>query len=149
MSTRTDYYEKLKDPRWQKRRLEIMQKRGWKCESCTCGEKDGRQFHVHHLYYVSGRSPWSYPDWAFAVLCDPCHWATHEAIKILDEPQAWEKIIDGFFEGRIDPMHPRFMMAFSHSLDDWLESERQRKITMLAEHKRQAEAAGIQWEPQQ
>ena len=32
------YLEKLKDPRWQKKRLEILERDGWKC--MACGEKE-------------------------------------------------------------------------------------------------------------
>jgi hypothetical protein len=29
-----EYLEKLKDPRWQKRRLEILQRDNWYCQRC-------------------------------------------------------------------------------------------------------------------
>ena len=49
------YSEKLKDPRWQKKRLEILDSAGWRCEDCGCGLQDGREFHVHHTAYISGK----------------------------------------------------------------------------------------------
>ena len=30
-------------------------------------------FHVHHLWYESGRDPWDYPDEALVSLCSDCH----------------------------------------------------------------------------
>jgi len=42
------YQEKLKDPRWQKKRLEILQRDGWKCK--WCGEEK-QTLHIHHLKY--------------------------------------------------------------------------------------------------
>lgn len=64
------YLEKLRDPRWQKKRLEIMQRDGWKCGSC--GRED-KTLHVHHRYYTPGSDPWDYPDQAFLTLCEGCH----------------------------------------------------------------------------
>jgi len=70
------YYEKLKDPRWQKKRLEIMQRDGFKCREC--GDATS-QLTVHHTYYVSGRLPWMYPNWSLFTLCQNCHSKAHEA----------------------------------------------------------------------
>jgi hypothetical protein len=64
------YAEKLKDPRWQKKRLEIMELDGWKCR--FCGDADST-LHTHHLYYVSGRKPWEYSNDALVCLCCNCH----------------------------------------------------------------------------
>lgn len=64
------YSEKLKDPRWQKKRLEILNRDDWKCQKCF--RKD-TQLHVHHLYYVSRREPWEYPDFALQSICKDCH----------------------------------------------------------------------------
>ena len=67
--TRT-YSEKLKDPRWQKKRLDILHREDFVCE--FCGEP-GKTVHVHHLFYLSNREPWDYPDWVLRVLCEECH----------------------------------------------------------------------------
>ena len=69
MDKRT-YAEKLKDPRWQKKRLEVMQSAGFKCESCGDTEEE---LHVHHAYYEKDYEPWGYPDNAYMVLCSRCH----------------------------------------------------------------------------
>ena len=69
------YYEKLKDPRWQRKRLEIMQRDGFKC--ADCGE-DSETLNIHHRYYIKGRNPWEYPDWSMKTLCDGCHHHRHE-----------------------------------------------------------------------
>lgn len=63
------YAEKLKDPRWQKKRLYILERDGWACQ--TCGETR-RNLQVHHLFYAR-RDPWDYPDEAYQTLCDQCH----------------------------------------------------------------------------
>lgn len=42
------YYEMLKDPRWQKKRLEIMERDEFACRDC--GDKEST-LNVHHTYY--------------------------------------------------------------------------------------------------
>lgn len=64
------YAEKLKDPRWQKKRLEILERDNWKC--MLCGDKDST-LHVHHLFYYNGQEPWDYDNEALITLCEDCH----------------------------------------------------------------------------
>lgn len=64
------YTEKLKDPRWQKMRLQVLERDGWCCQLCFNGEDT---LHVHHFYYERGREPWDYPIEAFTTLCESCH----------------------------------------------------------------------------
>ncbi len=64
------YSEKLKDPRWQKRRLEVLAANDWMCD--RCGSKDNT-LHVHHNFYRSKTEPWDYPDYALRVVCESCH----------------------------------------------------------------------------
>lgn len=64
------YSEKLKDPRWQKKRLEILQRDNWTC--CNCGD-DSKTLHVHHRIYINGKDPWEYPDHLLVTLCEYCH----------------------------------------------------------------------------
>lgn len=64
------YAEKLADPRWQKRRLEIFQRDNWKCVSCGNTEM---QLEVHHLDYFNGKQPWEYPDDMLVTVCRECH----------------------------------------------------------------------------
>lgn len=74
------YSEKLRDPRWQKRRLEIMDAAGFKCVECGAGDKT---LNVHHKRYLSGHDPWDYYDIDLACLCDDCHKAEHEIRDVL------------------------------------------------------------------
>ena len=64
------YSEKLKDPRWQKKRLEVLSRDEWKCQEC--GEKE-RTLHVHHKTYVYGKAPWDYNSNNLLTLCEDCH----------------------------------------------------------------------------
>lgn len=66
------YAQKLKDPRWQKRRLHILEQRGWKCERCR---DDKTTLHVHHKKYRG--EPWDALDHDLEVLCEPCHSGQH------------------------------------------------------------------------
>lgn len=63
------YQEKLKDPRWQKKRLEIMERDNWQCQSCY---DDESTLHIHHKYYMKC-DPWEYPEDALITLCAGCH----------------------------------------------------------------------------
>lgn len=64
------YAELLKDPRWQKKRLEILERDHWACFRCDDKETT---LHVHHKYYERGFMPWEYPDAAYVTLCERCH----------------------------------------------------------------------------
>ena len=66
------YWQKLQDPRWQKRRLEILNGAGFKCEDCG-SEKE--TLSIHHSYYEKGLEPWEYPGEALLCLCEECHTA--------------------------------------------------------------------------
>lgn len=64
------YAEKLKDPRWQKKRLEVLNESEWTCSSCRSTD---RTLHVHHRVYWPGIDPWDYPYPYYEVLCEDCH----------------------------------------------------------------------------
>ena len=64
------YSEKLKDPRWQKLRLEIFERDEWACQ--ICGDTEN-MLAVHHTYYESQKDPWEYPLKSLITLCEDCH----------------------------------------------------------------------------
>lgn len=68
--TKQSYSELLRDPRWQKRRLEILNRDEFTCQNC-CDSKT--TLNVHHCYYEKGRAPWEYEDSSLVTLCEPCH----------------------------------------------------------------------------
>lgn len=68
------YFDELKHPKWQQKRLQIMSRAGFMCEECGSGEKT---LHVHHKAYEKGCKPWEYPDSNLICLCDDCHSKTH------------------------------------------------------------------------
>lgn len=65
-----DYFEKLKDPRWQKKRLQILERDKWTCQKCF---DNGSTLNVHHKHYLKNKAPWDYPDELLVTLCDDCH----------------------------------------------------------------------------
>lgn len=68
------YIEKLKDPRWQKKRLEIMQRDDFRCRAC---ENEDGTLNVHHVWYDKNKEPWESDDDDLVTLCDYCHKIWH------------------------------------------------------------------------
>lgn len=64
------YAEKLKDPRWQQKRLLILQRDDWTCRICL---NKNDTLNVHHAFYRRGLDPWEYPDHTLFTLCETCH----------------------------------------------------------------------------
>lgn len=62
------YSEKLKDPRWQKKRLQILKRDRFKCR--YCGDKQ-TELQIHHLKY-SGE-PWEADNENLITTCKHCH----------------------------------------------------------------------------
>lgn len=63
-----NYSDKLKDPRWQKKRLEVFQRDGWKC---VVTGFDRYTLHVHHKRYVG--NPWDSPLEDLETVCEQVH----------------------------------------------------------------------------
>lgn len=71
------YAQKFKDPRWQKKRLKILERDNFECQICF-DEKS--TLHIHHYIYIKEREPWEYSDELLVTLCEDCH----EFIKEVD-----------------------------------------------------------------
>ena len=77
MAKRKSYNELLRDPRWQKKRLKILERDGWACR--RCGDKE-EMLNVHHECYEKGKDPCEYSDATLTTLCETCHgWITSSA----------------------------------------------------------------------
>jgi len=72
----TLYQKKLLDPRWQKKRLEILNRDEFTCQSC--GDTKST-LHVHHIKY--SKSPWSINSEYLITYCDFCHQIIETLIK--------------------------------------------------------------------
>lgn len=71
------YAEKLKDPRWIKKRDQIVARDGGRCRVCNRSEN----LHVHHIRYVRGKDPWDYKEFYLVTLCKKHHEDEHKAIE--------------------------------------------------------------------
>jgi 5-methylcytosine-specific restriction endonuclease McrA len=79
---RNQYFEQYKDPRWQKKRLEIMQRDEFMCQNCYDREST---LNVHHKYYIYNRKPWEYPNELLITLCKECHESEEESKDIIND----------------------------------------------------------------
>lgn len=70
-----EYGRILRNPRWQKMRLQIMERDNWAC--LFCGNKDDT-LNVHHEYYKPYLKPWEYEPESLLTLCEPCHIFIHK-----------------------------------------------------------------------
>lgn len=66
----SDYTQKLKDPRWQRRRLQILERDNWTCQKCGDTETT---LMVHHRLYRPDTDPWDYSEHELVTLCKDCH----------------------------------------------------------------------------
>lgn len=64
------YSEKLKNPSWQKKRLQILERDEFTC--LICGDTE-TELHIHHKEYIKGHEPWDYEDTNFVTACKHCH----------------------------------------------------------------------------
>lgn len=83
------YSEKLKDPRWQKKRLEILQRDNFTCQLC---EDKTTTLHIHHKKYTG--EPWEAPEEDLVTLCEHCHEYIACEGELLSKIIAVKKIID-------------------------------------------------------
>jgi len=82
------YADKLKDPRWQKKRLEILQRDMWTCQYCYDNES---MLVVHHTLYIADTEPWDYPDSYLITLCEECHTKERE-----ERPEEEKRLLEIF-----------------------------------------------------
>lgn len=83
------YAELLRDPRWQKARLETMQRAGFACE--RCGDKE-TTLNVHHKNYKRDHAPWEYELSNFVCLCRDCHEIVHQQKEMINNLLPYAKI---------------------------------------------------------
>lgn len=76
------YSELLKDPRWQKKKTEILKRDKFTCRLCKDTETT---LHVHHKEYINGNAPWDYPNDLLITLCEHCHSVLYNSDKVIDD----------------------------------------------------------------
>lgn len=75
--TQVSYAKKLKNPLWQKKRLEVLSRDNFTCKECG---STSDTLNVHHGYYAFKTEPWEYPDETLHSVCETCH-KVYEEIK--------------------------------------------------------------------
>jgi hypothetical protein len=78
----SDFTDQYKNPLWQKRRLEMLERANYRCSCC---QDDESQLHVHHGQYFTGRKLWEYADKELQVLCGTCHEEAHKHLERIKE----------------------------------------------------------------
>jgi 5-methylcytosine-specific restriction endonuclease McrA len=63
------YSDQIKDGRWQRKRLEIMQRDDFKCR--CCGSQNNLT--VHHIYYLPNKMIWEYDNEGLITVCMEHH----------------------------------------------------------------------------
>lgn len=71
---REEFFDQYKDPRWQKKRLEIMERDEFSCQCCYETESE---LNVHHRKYIKDKKIWEYNNDQLVTLCDNCHKEVH------------------------------------------------------------------------
>lgn len=85
------YSQKLRDARWQRVRLKVMERDGWRCQAPGCQSPENTLLHVHHKQYFPQREPWEYPLVNLITYCEPCHEGQHT------EPEQPRPLVEGEF----------------------------------------------------
>lgn len=99
--TKLSYYDQLKHPSWQRRRLEILESCDFECSNCGSKEKT---LEIHHSYYWRGKRLWEYPDHALKCYCSDCHKEAEVKKKRIEEAVAYsceQEQITGYALGSI------------------------------------------------
>lgn len=109
MTSKIEYRKKLQDPRWQRKRLGILNRDEFTCQCCGATKKT---LHVHHKRYSEG-DPWEIPDYCLVTLCEHCHLDETEflagevryLVAVLKERFSSDEIaeIAGFIDAKADP----------------------------------------------
>jgi hypothetical protein len=112
---KSEYALKFQDPRWQKKRLEILKRDEWACK--LCGDR-GATLHVHHRYYLEwGTDPWKYPDEALVTLCETCHDGETMYVAIAKE-RLHKELFSRLFGPEVSLLAACLGLAFEESAKD-------------------------------
>lgn len=129
------YSEKLRDPRWQKKRLDIFNRDGWVCQSCDRNCLDLRlTAHIHHILYLPDCEPWEYDDKYLATYCEFCHETEHligdqinkSLIQIITDKRIYIKPISQLciLTDKWSPFYDQLKTFLNGSMINYLESKK-------------------------
>ena len=116
---KNEYADMLKSPKWQKKRLEIMQRDGFVCQHCG---DDETTLHIHHLRYDFSIKPWEYNNDDLVTLCEHCHNRVTENKNKLPKRETIEKLkkfVDSERTYRIEKLRDgvRFLVEETETLE--------------------------------
>lgn len=112
------YQEQLKHPKWQKKRLEVLQHNKFICQECGEAEEE---LHVHHTQYKKGAAVWEYDVSELQCLCHSCHQDTHDLEAAIKERS-----------NRLLPAGKQKVLSFIDSLPNY---KRRKKTIMNRKNK--------------
>lgn len=72
------YSKQLQSPKWQRKRLQVLERDNFTCLSCG---DTGEQLQIHHINYVYGKLPEDYELGEMITLCRDCHESVTVKIK--------------------------------------------------------------------
>ncbi len=87
-----EFSAQYKDPRWQKKRLEVLEQDNFTCR--RCGASDS-YLHIHHACYHKGNKVWEYEPQELITLCSSCHEYIHYLKSMVDE-FVWHDLFDNY-----------------------------------------------------
>lgn len=102
------YSDYFKDPRWQKKRLEILERDDFCCQICFDTKET---LNVHHRIYSKGKKPWEYDNKHLVTLCETCH---SDETKVI--PDMRDRLVNTFKE-------KFFFLQIDQFLDDLFYTE--------------------------
>jgi len=91
------YSDKLKDPRWQKKRLEILNRDNFTCK--LCGDTE-TELHIHHVEYKG--EPWEQENDKLDTLCKHCHFCLKHSVLKYEEITGCSKKLQIPIESELD-----------------------------------------------
>jgi hypothetical protein len=107
------YSDKLKSPKWQKKRLQILERDNWQCQYCKDTES---QLQVHHLKYTG--EPWEAKNEDLITTCCDCHEIlSHIKFNFISIQKYKAKIGDGnkfICKGNYDDLSEGFIFIYNN-----------------------------------
>lgn len=106
-----DYKEQIKSPKWQKKRLQILELHNYTCE--ICGDTE-TQLHVHHSRYIKGRKIYEYDNDVLMCVCEKCHNEIHNKNKEVKEEKIYPKYLSELIDLMIERLEKDQYAEFYH-----------------------------------
>ena len=122
------YKEQLQHPKWQQKRLDILNRDNFTCRHC--GEKE-KQLHVHHFFYIKDYHVWDYPEYALITLCKNCHESEEQDKYILHNAIQFYSDVCLLVGGDINDIINIYLDVFTMVESDGYEYKEAFKITLL------------------